>query len=277
MTLSIITINYNNCDGLQRTIDSIAQQDCNDFELIVVDGGSTDGSVDTVKENANKITQWVSEPDSGIYNAMNKGVAMAHGKYCIFINSGDELFSADVVRRVLPQLTGEDIVCGDLCYGENNICPNPDTVTMRTFYKHTLYHQASLIRTQLLRDNPYDEQMRSAADWKFFMHELVFRNASYKHIQMVIARFEAGGVSSTNPEQSQREVMEELQRCFPQRVLDDYEDYTIGATPFRRMFTQVELIPPIRKIIYRINVILLKIINTRLKSDWIRKLPKRID
>ena len=275
MKVSIITINYNNVDGLRRTFESVANQTSNDFEFVVIDGGSSDGSVDVIKEYADIITYWVSEPDGGIYPAMNKGVRAAHGEYCIFINSGDELYNADVIASSIPQLTGEDIICGDLCYGKDNICPNPEYVTMRTFYKHTLYHQASFIRTQLLREHPYDETLRSAADWKFFFHELVFRNATYKHFPIVVARFEEGGVSTTQREASQREVWDELKACFPQRVLEDYEDYVFGSTSYRTMFTMVEKIPPVKRIIYRINVVSLKLMNLWLKSGWIRNLGFR--
>ena len=272
MTVSVVTINYNHADGLRRTIESVVAQTSKDYEFIVIDGGSADGSVDVIKEYADKIDYWVSEPDGGIYPAMNKGVRVAHGEYCIFMNSGDEFYTKDVIESIVNLQINEDIVCGDICFGEKNISPNPDKVTMRTFYKRTLYHQASFIKTQLLREHPYDETMRSAADWKFFMHELVFRNASYKHIPIVIARFEGGGISMTNSEISRKEVRAELEKCLPERILADYEDYVFGSTPYRQLFTTVEQIPPVRKIVYRVNVLLLKALNLRLRSEWIKKL-----
>lgn len=272
MIVSIITINYNNAKGLRRTIESVVCQTSRDYEFVVIDGGSTDGSVDVINEYASKIDYWVSEPDGGIYSAMNKGVKAAHGEYCIFMNSGDEFYSKDVIENAVKQGLREDIVCGDICFGESNVSPNPDKVTMRTFYKSTLYHQASFIKTQLLREHPYDETMRSAADWKFFMHELVYRNASYKHIPIVIARFEGGGISMTNSEISRKEVRTELEKCLPERILADYEDYVFGCTPYRQLFTTVEQIPPVRQIVYRVNVLLLKVLNLWLKSEWIKKL-----
>ena len=272
MKFSVITINYNHAEGLQRTIESVASQSSHDYEYIVIDGGSTDGSVEIIREHASQIDFWISEKDGGIYPAMNKGVKAAHGDYCIFMNSGDEFYAPDVIAEFARLDLTEDIVCGDICFGENNISPNPDVVTMRTFYKHTLYHQASFIKTQLLREHPYDETMRSAADWKFFMHELVFRNATYRHVPVVVARFESGGVSTANSEVSRQEVLNELKACFPERVLADYEDYVFGCTPYRQMFTKVEQIPPVRKIIYKINICILKVMNLWLKSDWIRKL-----
>lgn len=272
MIISIITINYNHAEGLRKTIESVVTQSSHDYEYLVIDGGSTDGSVDVIQEYADKIDYWVSEPDGGIYPAMNKGVKAAHGEYCIFMNSGDELYSKDVIENVVKQGLGEDIVCGDICFGENNIVENPEVVTMRTFYKHTLFHQASFIKTQLLKMHPYDESMHSASDWKFFMDELVFRNATYKHIPIVIARFEGGGFSSTQRELSRKEVLEGLQQVLPKRVLIDYKDYVYGNTSYRKMFTAVEQIPKLKDLIYTINKWILKILNIWIKAEWIRNL-----
>lgn len=272
MLISIITINYNHAEGLRRTVASVAAQSCLDYEFIIIDGNSSDGSVDVIKENVDCINYWVSEPDEGIYSAMNKGIKVAHGEYCIFMNSGDEFYSRDVINNVIGYDISEDIVCGDICFGENNISPNPDVVTMRTFYKHTLYHQSSFIKTELLKKHPYDETMRSAADWKFFMEELVFRNASYRHIPLIVSRFEAGGISSTAKEISIKEVHDGLQKCLPERILADYEDYVFGTSSYRKMFTKMEQIPRLRKIIYSIDVFILKMINLSLRSKWIKEL-----
>lgn len=111
MRLSIITINYNNSIGLRKTIESVVSQTDNTFEYIIVDGGSSDGSVDIIKQYADKVSQWVSERDGGIYNAMNKGVRMAHGEYIMFLNSGDILYDNNVIGHVLPKLKA------DICVG----------------------------------------------------------------------------------------------------------------------------------------------------------------
>ena len=112
MRFSIITINFNNKDGLRRTINSVLCQTCTDYEFIIIDGGSTDGSVEVIKENERKITYWVSEKDKGVYHAMNKGVAQAHGDYCVFMNSGDCFHSPDALSSVLTYQ--EDIICGQV-------------------------------------------------------------------------------------------------------------------------------------------------------------------
>ena len=100
MKISIITINLNNVSGLENTLSSVRAQTFRDFEQIVVDGGSSDGSVDVIRANSDWIAQWISEPDSGIYNAMNKGVRMASGDYLLFLNSGDCLASPKVLENV---------------------------------------------------------------------------------------------------------------------------------------------------------------------------------
>ncbi len=92
MKLSIITVNLNNKDGLQKTIDSVISQTFKDFEWIVIDGGSTDGSKELIEKYSDYISYWVSEPDKGIYNAMNKGIKVAKGDYLEFLNSGDIFF-----------------------------------------------------------------------------------------------------------------------------------------------------------------------------------------
>jgi glycosyltransferase involved in cell wall biosynthesis len=277
MKFSIITINYNNAAGLRRTIESVVNQTSRDYEYIVIDGGSTDSSVDVIKEYAHSITYWESELDGGIYQAMNKGVAVAHGEYCNFMNSGDAFYDNSVLDHVAEANCTEDIICGDLCYGENVFCPSPDAVTMKNFYKRSLYHQASFIHTSLLQKTPYDENLRSAADWKFFLHVLVFGNATYRHVNFLIAKFETGGFSSTNGNKGQEEIAEELHRLFPPRVLADFEDYNFGLSPFRKMVTSVEQIPPIRRLIYRLDIIVLRILNLKLKSHWISNLPGKCD
>ena len=112
MKLSIITINYNHKEGLLKTIKSVVNQTYHDIEYIVIDGGSTDGSVDVVKQYEDSISYWVSEPDCGIYNAMNKGVAKATGEYCLFLNSGDSLHGTDSILEFVSKLSGEDLLMG---------------------------------------------------------------------------------------------------------------------------------------------------------------------
>ena len=113
MTLSIITINYNNLEGLKKTIESVCSQTYRDYEWIVIDGGSTDGSRELIEENKSHIHYWVSEPDNGIYHAMNKGIAQAKGDYCQFLNSGDYYIAPNTLQQVFSHDELADVNYGD--------------------------------------------------------------------------------------------------------------------------------------------------------------------
>ena len=112
--ISIITINYNDKIGLSKTINSVLNQSWQKFEFIVIDGGSNDGGLEVIEQNKDKIDYWVSEPDKGVYNAMNKGIKVAKGEYLIFMNSGDTFYDDNVLEKIENQLTAEfDIYYGD--------------------------------------------------------------------------------------------------------------------------------------------------------------------
>ena len=119
-SITIITINFNNQNGLQKTMDSVFRQTNKDFQYIVIDGGSSDGSKELIERNQSKINHWVSEPDNGIYHAMNKGIEKATGEYLLFLNSGDELINELVVEKVTPLLHTEDIISGNLIVDEDS-------------------------------------------------------------------------------------------------------------------------------------------------------------
>ena len=113
LILSIITINLNNREGLRKTIESVVNQTFQDFEFIVIDGASTDGSVEVIQDYP-RINYWISEPDTGIYNAMNKGIAKATGEYCLFLNSGDTLFQINTLTGILQSNPKGDIIFGNV-------------------------------------------------------------------------------------------------------------------------------------------------------------------
>ena len=176
MKYSIITVNYNNKDGLRATIESVVSQTFRDFEFIVIDGGSTDGSVDVLKEYDDKITYWVSEPDKGIYNGMNKGIAKATGDYLNFMNSGDCFYDDNVLQRVTDYNSQADFIVGrDYHYNERlqrgHASIQPPRTTMMHFFVATLDHQSSFIRRELFADSPYDESNRSEID--AYLHQLL--------------------------------------------------------------------------------------------------------
>ncbi|MCM1108391.1 MAG: glycosyltransferase [Clostridium sp.] len=202
MKLSIITINRNNAEGLERTMRSVIGQTCRDFEYIVVDGASTDRSVEVIQTHADRLAYWVSEPDKGVYNAMNKGVAQAHGEYCLFINSGDELAHKDVVKRVLPRLCGADFYAGDTMvdYGrERRVMKSPYKMTIDFILRRSVSHPATFTHTCLLTDHPYNEENKIVSDWELLFSEWIFNNRNYERINELISVFYNNGISATEP------------------------------------------------------------------------------
>lgn len=262
MKLSIITINYNNSAGLAKTIRSVVSQTCKYFEYIVVDGDSTDGSVDVIKKHADKINHWVSEPDGGIYNAMNKGVRMAHGEYVMFLNSGDVLYDDGVIEKVLTQLRA-DICVGDLAGEEGGVmkAPMEDEVTMSYLMRGSLSHPSSFTRRELLLKHPFREDTKILGDWEFFMYALVHLNASYQRLDGIISVFDAGGISSTQqlPEKD-RKILEETETEILQpRVRADYDVFMGKKDDYHRLFFELSFSRH-RKWVYRLVVAVLKII-----------------
>ena len=144
MKLSIITINYNNRDGLQKTIESVVSQSFKDFEWIVIDGGSNDGSRELIERYAESISYWVSEPDKGIYNAMNKGIKASNGDYLLFLNSGDSLCDEYVIADFQKLSFTEDIISGNIIVDDSiynaRFSPDESELSYRFMCESTILH-----------------------------------------------------------------------------------------------------------------------------------------
>ncbi|MBR3455641.1 MAG: glycosyltransferase [Bacteroidaceae bacterium] len=224
MRLSIITINYNNCKGLEKTLESISNQSTKDFEWCVIDGGSTDGSVEVLRKNESLITYWKSEPDSGIYDAMNKGIKAANGDFLLFLNSGDYLCESDVISKFYAYPGDEDIIYGDIMYetesGLRRIkSMSKQNLTICDFWIHTLPHQASFIkRTAFDKYGYYNEKVSVSADWLFYIKSIIIGGASYKHLDLAVAAMQPDGLSSKRTYSSEIVYLEEL---IPKRILCD--------------------------------------------------------
>ena len=232
--ISIITINYNNCEGLRRTIESVVNQTCRDFEYIIIDGGSTDGSVDVIKRYADNIDYWVSEPDKGIYNAMNKGVAVAKGEYCLFMNSGDCLYNESVIERVNELVDfNSDIIAGDVARN-GGICDSPNEITGVFMVKSALCHQTSFIKTETLRRLPYDESLKIVSDWKHMFQLLVIANGSYQHVKVVICEYDTTGFSAINWQVLADEREQVLSELLPSLVRKDYQVFLQNEEIYNR-------------------------------------------
>ena len=198
--ISIITVNLNDLKGLQRTIRSVFDQTWQEFEFIVIDGGSTDGSKQLIEENKDRIDHWVSEQDSGIYNAMNKGIKMASGEYLFFLNSGDHLVSDSILEENHDLIANYDLIYFDINVVENGsiyLRDFPEKLTFSYFTKHTLPHQGTFIKADLFSiAGYYDENLKIVSDWKFFLECLCDFNASYLKINDILSFHYLDGIST---------------------------------------------------------------------------------
>lgn len=277
MKLSIITINFNNRDGLRKTIESVVNQTLQEFEYIIIDGGSTDGSVEVIKEYADRINYWVSEPDKGIYDAMNKGVYQAKGDYCLFMNSADTFNNDEVVKLAHSALDGTDIVCGQLKFPHGYIMKGPKVVSMQHFYTSTLPHQATFIKTLLLKEEPYDTSYRIVSDWKFWIQSLIFKNSTYKTINHIIADFDVSGISSTHEELRIKEQTAVLNELIPPRILCDYYTNTHGDTFEDKLYLVIKA-HKLHNVFYSLNILIFKIFSlfSKRTRQWAKEFPFKI-
>jgi glycosyltransferase involved in cell wall biosynthesis len=223
MKLSIITINLNNRDGLQKTIDSVISQIFTDYEWIVIDGGSTDGSRELIEQYSDHFAYWCSEPDKGIYNAMNKGIDQAKGEWLQFLNSGDYYYSQNTLLEVFSLSFQSDIVYGDAMYFWNNkTSPNkyPHFLSLYDLATMGINHQASFFRSSIFQNNHYDETYIIYADWALNM-KLFFDVYSFQHIDQIIVYFDGMGISSSNSSVMEKEKKRVLEENIPDYLKND--------------------------------------------------------
>jgi len=230
MLISVITVSYNSAGRIERTIRSIIQQDFCNFEYIVIDGGSNDGTDQIIKKYEKSIAYWVSEPDSGIYNAMNKAVRKASGDYCIFMNAGDTFYSSTVLSEVAEHLDGKSsIVMGNQIFLSANgrfsqYGRHWDEVTPKRLFFDSLYHQASFIRRSDLMEFPYDESLKMVSDWKEALELLLAQNKEYRGIDVDVDFFFQDGVTETNRAYGNRERQIILNQYFSEEQQRDFRD-----------------------------------------------------
>ena len=224
--VTIITVNYNNRNGLERTIKSVIQQTYSDIEYIVIDGASTDGSIEVIKQYSNQISLWISEPDNGIYNAMNKGIGKANGNYILFLNSGDYLINSQTISNVFTKKQeNTDLIIGRQKHinaiGKISKAPrlHVNEINMQFFLSSTLPHQATFIKRSLFDTcNVYNETYQVSADWVFWIKSVVEYGCTYKIIPQYISIMEPEGMSS-QMNKCHQDMSRYLQCCLENKVL----------------------------------------------------------
>lgn len=199
--ITVITVNYNNVKGLKKTIESVINQNYSQYEFVVIDGGSNDGSVGLI-ESYSRIDNWISEKDKGVYHAMNKGIQMAKGDYVIFMNSGDVFYDQDVLNKFIPELDRNlGIVYGNSLYynesGYNREEYPPAELNYSFFRSAGINHQAAFIKRKLFFEYFfYQESYKICADWDFFMRIICLHKISYKYKNAFVCRYDFSGMSA---------------------------------------------------------------------------------
>lgn len=196
MKISIVTIVLNDKNNIERTIQSVLAQDI-EFEYVIIDGGSTDDTLDVIEKYKDKINILVSEPDTGIYNAMNKAIDLVNGEWVCFMNSGDMFFDSNVLKKILPNLDDNvDIVYGDqeVRYISKSKILKADK-NIKDIWKGMVFsHQSCFVKKDILKQYRFNESNRITADYELF-NILYKANKRFKYIPMIVASVSAGGVS----------------------------------------------------------------------------------
>ena len=225
--LSIITVNFNNAAGLQKTIESVVSQQCDWIEFILIDGGSTDGSFDLLKDYEDIFAYSVSEPDRGIYHAMNKGITKSSGAYVLFLNSGDHFYNSNCLKEYMSHLHSHDIIAFDIEMVHKNqskIKQHPDVLQFSYLFKETFAHQSTLVKRTLFKTvGLYDENLEIVADWKFFIDALTKHEATYNVVHKVLTTYYLDGISATGKGTNIRKA--ERRKILQNEYAFFYDDY----------------------------------------------------
>ena len=268
MKLSIITINYNNAEGLRKTLASVAVQTYSSIEHIIIDGGSTDGSIEVIKDYIAKVESqepraksviWSSEKDNGVYHAMNKGIKKATGEYIQILNSGDILAAPDVTERMMNALHSLNINSLNITenvpilYGnmlksyDGKTIINRDTCGNRMytpesflyFYNGTLNHDCAYIRRDLFdKYGLYNEDMKICSDWEWYVKTIVLGGEKPVYTNIDVTIFDMNGISESggkNKELIKKERREYLEKILPPTVLHDYDQFSFPVLQYQRL------------------------------------------
>ena len=245
--LSIITINYNNLEGLKRTVESVVNQTWQDYEYIIIDGGSTDGSKEIISDYQKRITYWVSEKDNGIYHAMNKGINKSTGDFLIFMNSGDVFYNDTIIDVLVSELkTTDAIVYGDAVLRNEKkdterIQKHPEKLNFSYFYKQTICQQACFIKRSLFDTIFYfNENYKITSDWEFLIYAIYIEKVQTRKIDLLISIYDTSGISG-NPDFRQI-ATKEREQTINKYFLLYKEDYDLLCSYSSYRFGQLKQI-----------------------------------
>ena len=246
--LSIITINRNDASGLEKTIQSVLSQTYSNIDFVVVDGGSSDGSIEVVRKYESLFggrMKWISEPDKGIYNAMNKGIGMAAGEYFQFLNSGDCLVDDEVTGKMSEALKAKGyptIIYGNMLKNMpsgkivRDRCFAGRSISFLGFYNGSLNHSSTYIHRSLFdKYGMYDESLRIVSDWKWFLQAIILGSEKPIYTDLDVSLFDMNGISETNKELNKQEREQVLTQLLPPAILVDYEEWAFPIEQMKRL------------------------------------------
>jgi glycosyltransferase involved in cell wall biosynthesis len=264
--VSIITVCLNNKAGLEKTIQSVVEQTFRNYEFIVIDGGSTDGSLEVLKKYSSEIAYRISENDTGIYNAMNKGIVKAQGEYCLFLNSGDYLVDSNVLSNVFIKELDEDIIYGDMIIDDGNgkmeYGEQPLKLTLEFLIAHTLWHPVSFIKRSLFQEfGLYNESNKIVSDYEFFLRAIIIGQASTRHLAIPVAVFNTNGIGSSKGyddlhKKEKRAVQEKL---FSRKIIEAAERLIEIKKSAIHLVEPADKYPQIKRVVTFIGNTLIKI------------------
>jgi glycosyltransferase involved in cell wall biosynthesis len=273
--LSIITVNLNNASGLIKTIESVYIQLFTDFEYIIIDGASNDGSILAInnffEENQNSLFKerftLISEPDSGVFEAMNKGIKIAKGDYLLFLNSGDFLVDSNVLTDVFLLNPIEDILCGRCLVSKNGkviyVTNPPEDFSLNFFYYTTIAHQSSFIRKSLFETyGLYREDLILMSDWEFWIRTIILGDASTKRINVIVSDYNVEGISSDPKNEiiTSNETKAIYSDLNLQSIIVDYQNWSMEKKEMEAMYwiKSKKIIYTPLKFLYKIASLLYK-------------------
>ena len=198
MKISIITVCKNASSDIEGTILSVVNQSYQDYEYIIVDGDSNDGTKEIIERYRHFVDVYVSEKDRGIYSAMNKGILLSNGKYLLFLNAGDTLAGIDILSDIARLWKDEDIVIGKIITDGYLVNPRWNTIIDRyCLFCKSPPHQASFIKKDLFNKiGNYRESLVIFADWEYFLRAIIKFKCKLKQVDLIISYFQLGGISS---------------------------------------------------------------------------------
>ena len=201
MKVSVVTVCYNAVQTLEKTMLSVLNQTYPNVEYIIIDGGSTDGTVDIIKKYADRLAYWVSEPDKGIYDAMNKGIDAATGEWINFMNAGDGFYQDKTIELFIEfvQDKDADIIYGDTLFLAPSLNYVRETLPLDMISRCMPFgHQATFVKTLLMKEEKFDISFKSSGDYNFF-YRMYYQHKSFCYVPQVIARYDnTKGISIEN-------------------------------------------------------------------------------